>query len=152
MLLWRGLRFETECRQCIERWSGVTGVMLHVFSAKLLPRSRLFFECNVSAKVWEFIAKGAKGFLRHSYTTVWSVIMFIISDKTREKKSLLCIKYAFQAVLRERNKIKHREKMMPLMVLNKVIEKGIRNRISLVRKKGTKGMEELLQFWSKTRM
>lgn len=128
-------------------------MMIHVFSAKLLPRSHLFFECNVSAKVWEFIAKGI---LRHSFTTVWSVIMFIISDKTREMKSLLCIKYAFQAVLymlwRERNKIKHSEKMMPLMVLNKVIEKGIRNRISLVRKKGTKGMEELLQFWSKTRM
>lgn len=110
-------------------------------------RSHLFFDCDLSAQVWEFIAKGI---LRHSFTTAWSEIILIITDKTREKKSLFCIRYAFQAVLyalwRERNKIKHGEKMLPIPVLKREIEKGIRNRISFVRKKGVKGMEEFLQF------
>lgn len=66
----------------------------------------------------------------------------------REKKSLYCIRYAFQAVIyavwQERNKVRHGDKMLPLPVLKKVIEKGMRNRFYLLRK--TKGMEEILQF------
>ena len=116
-------------------------------------RNHLFFECNLSAQVWEFIAKGLMG---NSYTTDWLGIICIISDKTWEKKSLICIRYDFQAVLyalwRERNRVRHGEKILPLPVLKRVIEKGIRNRISLVRKSGAKGLEELMQFWFLTRM
>ena len=50
------------------------------------------------------------------------------------------------------NKVRHGEKMMAHPVLKRVIEKGIRNRISLLRKSGAKGMEELLQFWFLSRM
>ncbi|XP_009113173.1 uncharacterized protein LOC103838475 [Brassica rapa] len=106
-------------------------------------RSHLFFECKFSAQLWEFIAKGL---LCNLFTTTLSEIIPIISDKTREKKSLLCIRYAFQAVLyalwRERNKLKHGDKMMPLPVLKRVAEKRIHNRINLVCRSGVRGMEE----------
>ena len=108
----------------------------------------LFFECAYSSKIWEFTVKGI---LCNSFTNVWSEIMLLIADETREKLSLFCIRYAFQAVLyavwRERNKLKHGDKLLPLPVLKRMIDKGIRNKISLLRMKGVKGMEKLMQFW-----
>ncbi|KAF2594620.1 hypothetical protein F2Q70_00045010 [Brassica cretica] len=77
-------------------------------------------------------------------------------DEKRERMSLFCIRYAFQAVLyaiwRERNKILHGEKLLPLPVIKRMIEKGIRNKISLMRSKRLKGMEKLMQFWFLTRI
>ncbi|KAG5388250.1 hypothetical protein IGI04_029791 [Brassica rapa subsp. trilocularis] len=70
--------------------------------------------------------------------------------------SLFCIRYAFQEVLyavwRERNKLMHGDKLLPLPVIKRMIDKGIRNKISLMRVKGIKGMEKLMQFWFLTRM
>ena len=70
--------------------------------------------------------------------------------------SITWVRPWFQAVLyavwRERNKIRHGDKMLPLPVLNRLIDKGIRNKISLIRMKGIKGMEDLMQFWFTTRM
>ncbi|XP_048593338.1 uncharacterized protein LOC125576875 [Brassica napus] len=116
-------------------------------------RSHLFFECDYSAQIWEFIAKGI---LRDSYTVIWSEILAILLDEKREKMSLFCIRYAFQEVLyavwRERNKLMHGDKLLPLPVIKRMIDKGIRNKISLMRMKGIKGMEKLMQFWFLTRM
>lgn len=115
-------------------------------------RNHLFFECSYTAQIWEYIAKGV---LRDSYTNIWSEIMLIISDRKKEKKFLFCIRYAFQAVIyavwNERNKIRHGERMTPLSVLQRMIEKGIRNKISLMRGKSMKGMEELMMYWFSTR-
>ncbi|KAF3542359.1 hypothetical protein DY000_02005599 [Brassica cretica] len=76
-------------------------------------------------EAWEYIVKGI---LRNSFTNVWSEILLLITDETREKMSLFCIRYAFQAVLyavwRERNKIKHGDKLLPLPVLKILIDKG----------------------------
>lgn len=80
----------------------------------------------------------------------------IISDEKREKMSRFCIRYAFQVVLyavwRERNKLRHGEKLLPLPIIKIQVEKGIRNKISLMRRDGVKGMEQLMQFWFLTRM
>lgn len=88
--------------------------------------------------------------LLNAYTNVWSGIQGLILDDTRDKWSLFCIRYAFQAVIyaiwRERNKIKHGDKLLPMPVLIKMIDKGVRNRISLMRMKRVKGMEKLMQY------
>lgn len=61
--------------------------------------------------------------------------------------------YSFQAAIhvvwRERNKIKHGDKPLPLPTLKKMTEKGVRNKLSLMR---GKSMEEALQFWFDTRL
>ncbi|XP_056843331.1 uncharacterized protein LOC108808454 [Raphanus sativus] len=153
---WNQLRDKkTLCEWALEVWFS-QATPKYAFMAWLAVLNRMSTMDRVvkwsQAQVWEFIAKGL---LCNSYTTVWSEIIAIISDKTREKKNLLCIRYAFQAVLyalwRERNKLKHGEKGMSLDVLRRVIEKGIHNRISLIRKSGTKGMEELMIYWFNTR-
>lgn len=122
---------------------------------KNAPESRdhFLFECSYSSQVWEHITKGI---LRSSYTNVWFETMILITDETMEKKSMFCVRYAFQAVLyvfwMERNKIKHGDKMLPLSALKRMIDKVIRNKISLMRAKGVKGMDELMQFRLCTRM
>lgn len=137
----------------VVKWSHGSDVLCVLCKSAPESRSHLFFECDISAQVWEYIANGV---LKNEYTTAWSEIIHIISDKRREKKSLYCIRYAVQAVLyalwREKNKIKHGEKMLPINILKKVIEKGIRNRISLICRKGVKDMGDLLQFWFSTRL
>lgn len=115
-------------------------------------RDHLFFECSYSFQVWEHLIKGM---LRNSYTNIWSGIMLLISDRKKEKKKLFCIRYALQSAMyvlwRERNKVKHREKLMPKVVLKKMLDKDIRNKLSLLRSKRVKGMEGALQFWFVTR-
>lgn len=91
-----------------------------------------------------------------SYTNVWSEIIEILIDRNKEKKSLVCIRYAFQAVLyvvwRERNRVRHGDKVLPLSVMKRMIDKGIRNKISVLHRKGIKGMENMMQFWFSTRI
>ena len=73
-----------------------------------------------------------------------------------EEKKLFCIRYAFQAAMyalwRDMNKLKHGDKLMPMEVLKKMIDKGVRNKFNLVRSKGIRGMEGRLQFWFVTRL
>lgn len=97
-----------------------------------------------------------KGILGSSYTNQWSEIMVLITDSSRERKSLFCLRYSFQAVLygvwRERNKVRHGDRMMSVPILQRLIEKSIRNKISVLRKKGIKGMEMTMQYWFLNRM
>lgn len=116
-------------------------------------RDHLFFECTFSSQIWEQLVKGI---LCSSYTTSWSDIVGLITGRTLEKKALFCVRYTFQATLhaiwRERNKITHGDSPLPLVSLKKLIDKGVRNKLSLIRRKGVKNMEGILQFWFDTRM
>lgn len=82
--------------------------------------------------------------------------MVLLVDASMDKMKLFCLRYAFQAVLyalwRERNKLKHGDKLIPLPVLKRTIDKGIRNRITLMRRREAKCMDKLMQYWFHTRM
>lgn len=116
-------------------------------------RDHLFFECSFTSKVWAHLVKGI---LCNDYTKDWHEVVQLITDSSMEKKKLFCIQYSFQAAIhtlwRERNKIKHDDKPMPLPALKKMLDKGVRNQLSLVRAKKGKCMEEVLQFWFRTRL
>lgn len=62
-----------------------------------------------------------------------------------EKKMRFCLCYVFQAAVNalwcERNRIKHGERSRPVIVLKKMIDKGVRNKLSLLRSKGVKMMQ-----------
>ncbi|XP_013665251.1 uncharacterized protein LOC106369675 [Brassica napus] len=110
-------------------------------------RNYLFYECSYASQVWEHLAKVI---LRSSYTNIWSESVILIMDGNREKNSLFCIRYAFQASVhalwKERNKIKYGDKLLLLSSLKKFIDKGVRNQLSLMRSKGNKGREEILEY------
>ena len=55
-------------------------------------------------------------------------------------------------IWRERNKIKHGERPLPMAVVKKLMDKGVRNKLSLMRLKGGKGTEDALQYWFSTRV
>ncbi|XP_013594397.1 PREDICTED: uncharacterized protein LOC106302432 [Brassica oleracea var. oleracea] len=152
-MAWLSARDRLSTLDRIAKWS--QGIDTTCVLCKAGPESRnhLFFECSYTGQVWEHIAKGI---LCNSFTNTWPEIMEILTDSTREKKSLFCIRYAFQAVLyavwRERNKLRHGDKLLPLPVLKRMIDKGIRNRITLMCRQGVKGMEGFMQYWFSTRM
>lgn len=85
------------------------------------------------------------------YTVQWDDTVRLITARNMEKKALFCIRYSLQASIhtlwRERNKIRYGEKTIPLLSLKKLIEKGVKNKLSLMRGKGGKKLEGIIQFW-----
>ena len=152
-MAWLSARDRLSTLDRIAKWSQGIDTTCVLCKGGLESRNHLFFECSYTGQVWEHIAKGI---LCNSFTNSWSEIMEILTDLTSDNKSMFCIRYAFQAVLyavwRERNKLRHGYKLLPLPVLKRMIDKGIRNRIILISKQGVKGMEGLMQYWFSTRI
>ncbi|XP_048611985.1 uncharacterized protein LOC125575450 [Brassica napus] len=95
--------------------------------------------------------------MESSYTSSWSEIMQLAAEGCNmDRKRLLCFRYAFHiavyGIWRERNRVRHGEKLMPITVLKKVTDKGVRNKLSVMRAKRVKGMEDALQLWFGTRV
>ena len=112
-------------------------------------RDHLFFECSYSGQIWESLSREI---MESSFSSSWVVIMNLITERgNMGKMKLFCLRYAFQTALhatwRERNKVKHGEKLIPVNVMKKLVDKGMRNKLSLLRAKRVKGMEGALQFW-----
>lgn len=118
-------------------------------------RNHLFFDCFYSGQVWENLVRGIMG---NSFAYSWLVIMNLISGDGggMGRKKLLCLRYSFQlalyAVWLERNRVKHGEKLFSVNVLKKLLDKGVRNKLWLLRARGVKGMEDTLQLWFATRV
>lgn len=136
----------------VSKWSQGVDVTCVLCKNEKESRNHLFFECSYTSQVWEFLTKGI---LTTSYSKTWDVIIQILSDGKMEKKRLFCLRYAFQITIytfwRERNRLRHGEKLVPMEALKKLIDKGIRNKLSLLRRKGIRNMREALTFWFQTR-
>lgn len=152
-IAWLAARDRLSTLDRIAKWSQGIVTTYVLSNSGTESRNHIFFECCYSAQIWEKTVKGVMG---SSYTKVWSEIMELIIDRNKEKKWMFCIRYAFQLVLyvvwRERNKVRHGDKLLPLTVVQKMIDKGIRNKISVLRRKGIKGMDVIMQFWFSTRL
>lgn len=152
-MAWLAARDRLSTLDRIAKWSQGTVTTCVLCTSGTESREHLFFECCYSAQMWE---KAVKGIMGSCYTNVWSEIMELIIDRNKEKKWLFCIRYAFQLVLyvvwRELNKVRHGDKLLPLSVVQRMIDKGIRNKISVLRRKEVKGMDEMMQFWFLTRI
>lgn len=149
---WLAMRDRLSTMDRVSLWS--QGVDTTCVLCNLAPecRNHLFFECVYSAQVWDYLLLGI---MRSSHSTAWTSIVPWVCAEDRDKKREFCIRYAFQAAVyaiwRKRNRIKHGEKAMPLSMLKRIIDKGIRNKLYLIEKDRRKGMDGLLQFlvWNK---
>lgn len=117
-------------------------------------RNHLFFECSYSVQILKILAMGIMG---STFMSSWFELMQLIAEgRNIDRKKLFCLRYAFQAAMygvwRERNRVKHGEKLLPVNVLKKMIDKGIRNKLSLLQSKRVKEMEDSLQLWFGTRI
>lgn len=92
----------------------------------------------------------------NGFTIVWSELVRIVSTGGLERKSRFCIRYAFQAAVyaiwRVRNSVRHGEKLLAISILKKLIDKEIRNKLSLMSTRRRRGMECALQYWFQTRV
>lgn len=151
-ITWLAFKDRLSTLDRVSRWS--QGIDTTCVLCKNAPetRSHIFFECAVSSHIWEQLTKGI---MRNSYSNSCETVMRLISA-SMEKKKRFCINYALQVAMyflwRERNKRRHGEPPMPLSVMLKLIDKTIRNKLSLVQGKRVKGLEEVLQFWFSTRL
>lgn len=136
----------------VAKWSQGIDAVCVLCKTVTESRSHLFFECTYASQLWFHLVGGILG---SSHTSNWNAVMLLISNGTYDRRSMFCIRYAFQAAIyaiwRERNRIRHGEKPMAISILKKLTEKGIRNKLSLVKMKGGKGMEGILQFWFQKR-
>lgn len=152
-ITWLSIKNKLSTLDRVSKWSQGVDTTCVLCKNAAETRSHLFFECEYTSQIWEFIVKGVLG---SSYTNVWSEILLIIADDKREKMSRFCIRYTFQSVLyavwSERNRLMHGEKLLPMPVIKKLVDKGIRNKITLMRRDGAKGMEQLMQYWFLTRL
>lgn len=116
-------------------------------------RNHIFFQCSFSSQIWEILTKGI---LLTNFSHNWDAIVRLIADTAMEKKLRFCTKYAFQVTLymlwRERNKRRHGDQPIPMLGLAKLIDKTIRNKLSLIQAKGARGFDGILQVWFSTRL
>lgn len=79
----------------------------------------------------------------------------VMRDSTRKKMHMFLIKYTFQATVymiwRERNRRRRGEVETPAALLIKLLDKNMRNKLTLVQKKGDREIREGMQYWFETR-
>ncbi|XP_018487780.1 uncharacterized protein LOC108858328 [Raphanus sativus] len=148
---WLAVKDRLSTMDRISKWDCGVDETCVLCKSEKESRNHLFFECDYSSKVWEHLTKGI---LVSDYTNDWLRILTIISSDHMERKKVFCLRYAFQATIhviwRERNKRRHDEKPLPVGAVSRMIDKGIRNKLSILRSGGVKGWENGMKFWFST--
>ncbi|XP_056843011.1 uncharacterized protein LOC130495615 [Raphanus sativus] len=137
---------------CNDGWNQAIDPICVLCKQEGETRNYLFFSCAYSSYIWQKLIGGLLG---TRYTERWEDIIEIMLDLRQDRVKLFLIRYAFQAAIhsiwRERNYRRHGDKQIPHMLLAKVIDKNVRNRLSTIQRQGDKKMEKGLQVWFGTR-
>lgn len=116
-------------------------------------RDHLFFECSYSSQIWRHLSFGI---LRGSYSRSWSNIVTLISGSSMGKMSTFCSRYSVQvavySIWGERNGIRHGERPKSIQIMKKLVDKEVKNKLSLTSFQRRKGMEGSLRYWFGTRV
>ncbi|KAG2316108.1 hypothetical protein Bca52824_019230 [Brassica carinata] len=136
----------------MRNWDGSINVSCALCNEPLETLKHLFFECTYSTQIWETLMKGI---LMEQFTSKWEEILCIMEDRARDKIQSFIIKYMFQAAVymiwRERNRRRHNEVETPAALLIKLLDKNMRNKLTLVQRKGDSKIGEGMQYWFTTR-
>lgn len=152
-ITWLAMLDRLSTMERVYKWSHGVDTICVMCKTATETRSHLFFECPYSSQLWSHLTLGILG---NFHLNRWDTIVSLISGNVMTKKSMFCVKYSFQAAVyaiwRERNKIRHGEKSLLISMLKKIVDKGVRNKLSLMRRKGVRNMDDALQFWFATRL
>lgn len=152
-IAWLALLNRLATMDRVSKWSLGADTICVLCKTATETRTHLFFECAYSSQLWKHLTFG---FLRGAYSNVWSDVIALISDNSKGIKNTFCVRYSFQAAVygiwRERNRVRHGENLMPIAMLQKLVEKGIRNKLSLVSMQKGRGLADGLQFWFGSRV
>lgn len=96
-----------------------------------------------------------RGILRDQFTLNWEEIKRMMVNRRRDKMHMFLIRYMVQATVymiwRERNRRRHGEAEAPAALLIKLLDKNMRNKLTLIQRGGDKKMGEGMQYWFATR-
>lgn len=97
-----------------------------------------------------------EGVLLHKYTNQWERIMRIMIRPQGSKVKSFVIKYMFQfaihTIWRERNRRRHGESPSPVNILASLIDKGMRNKLTIIQRRKDKDLEGGMIYWFSTRI
>lgn len=97
-----------------------------------------------------------KGVLKDRFVVDWeNVIELAIKNEGWDKVTLFVVRYALQLTIHtiwmERNRRRHGEEPRPVGFLRRIIDKFMRNKITILQRKGSKGFDKAMEFWFETR-
>lgn len=129
---------DTSCRLCQEPFETL---------------SHLLFDCEYSGKIWEALMKGV---LKDQYTAKWDDLISLISANLNGSRiETFTMRYMFQSTIhlvwRERNERRHGEDPSPAEALIRILDKNIRNKFTVIRRRGDKNFERGMEYWFSTR-
>ncbi|KAL0878153.1 hypothetical protein Bca101_027859 [Brassica carinata] len=134
------------------RWNLAIDPICVLCKQDVETRNHLFFCCEYSSQIW---GKLMRGLLHTGYTERWEDIVELMLEQRQDRVKVFLIRYTFQAaahsIWRERNCRRHGEKPLPHVLLAKIIDKNVRNRLSTIRRQGDQKMEKGLRMWFGTR-
>ncbi|XP_018461065.1 uncharacterized protein LOC108832079 [Raphanus sativus] len=152
-IVWLAMQNRLSTMDRVARWSQGVDVKCVLCNNDVESRDHLFFRCTYSAQLWYSLVGGILG---SAYTENWATIVKEVSEGSLNRIPLFCLRYTFHVatyyIWRERNSVKHGEKLMHINMLKKFADKCMRNKLSLVRLKGKKGMEDVLCYWFQSRV
>lgn len=135
------------------RWNSAIDPTCVLCNQEVESRNHLFFSCAYSSHIWR---KLMGSLLWTGYSERWEDIVEIMLAPSHDRIKLFLIKYTFQAaahsIWRERNNRRHGGKKIPPAMLERIIDKNVRNRLSSIRRQGDKKMEKSLGVWFGTRI
>lgn len=151
-IVWLAMQNRLSTMDRISVWDRGVDTTCVLCKLEAESRDHLFFKCVYSAQLWKSLVKGMLG---NTYSEDWGLIVQKVSNGGCDKKLLFCLRYAFHAAVygiwRERNKVRHGESVLPVETIIKLTDKKVRNKLSLVKMKRKKGMEDILSYWFQTR-
>nr|VDD20348.1 unnamed protein product [Brassica oleracea] len=134
------------------RWNLAIDPTCVLCKQEVETRNHLFFSCTYSSQIWRMLMRGL---LRSGYTERWDDIVELMLAQGQDRVRLFLIRYTFQAaahsIWRERNCRRHGGKQLPHILLAKIIDKNVRNRLSTIRRQGDQKMEKGMRMWFGTR-
>lgn len=135
------------------RWNPAIDPVCVLCNQEVETRNHLFFSCTYSSSIWR---KLIGGLLCTGYTERWEDIVELMLVKSYDRVKLFLLRYFFQAaahsIWRERNSRRHGRKQLPHVMLEKIIDKNVKNRLSSIRRQGDQRMEKGLRMWFSTRV
>ena len=151
-ILWMAMKGRLSTGDRMRNWNGGFDVSCVFCNEPLETKEHLFFECAYSSQIWESLIKGI---LLNKYTVSWEEILRILRDTSRGKMKLFIVRYVFQAAVymiwRERNRRRHGEDASPIDLLIKLIDKNMRNKLTLVQRNGDRKIGIGMAYWFETR-
>ena len=152
-ITWVAMKEGLSTGERMQNWNGNINAACVLCQEPVETLRHLFFECSYSEQIWNVLMRGV---MEDQYTADWRrLLRLMIRDSSWSRVKFFTIKYMFQLAVHtiwcERNKRRHGEESCPAVVLIKRMDKTMRNKFTILQRKGDKVLEGGMRFWFSTR-